>query len=122
MERKPKLLKKDKFMKERQDIINKLDKILGLDENNRTIILYYLQNDEKKIEDIKELAKMVMFYFSVSEWSYYKNKKKDVRNRELSLIKSIYKDSGYEIKKKLKPVLEGDIKIMSIEYEIIKKT
>ena len=122
MERKPKLLKKDKFMKERQDIINKLDKILGLDENNRTIILYYLQNNEKKIEDIKELAKMVMFYFSVSEWSYYKNKKKDVRNRELSLIKSIYKDSGYEIKKKLKPVLEGDIKIMSIEYEIIKKT
>ena len=83
--------KKDKFPKERIELLNKLYNILGIDEKNRVFYLDELEANEEKQEQIIALVPDVKKYFACAMWSYFaKPQLKD--KRYLSLTKSILKD------------------------------
>jgi hypothetical protein len=115
-------LKSIKYEKERNEMIKEFDKILGFTENNRTFILIDLQKDKQKIKKINELSKKIPFIFCSGGWGYYRIPKgKKVNNKEIGLVKTLYKSEGYEIIKRKKKIMEGEIKTLTMEYEIIKK-
>lgn len=106
--------KKEKFVKEQEEIIQKLNIILGFNDKNNRFILEELKNNFEKQEAILKLEEDVKKYFSCSNWAYFKNL---VSNEFMSLLRSIYKNTGYDIQYK-KKMIKGEIKT---EYYIYKK-
>ncbi len=91
--------KKDKYEKEQQEIVRKLNGILGLDEKNNKFVLEELKQDEEKQKQIIGLEEEVKKYFAYNRWAYFKV---GVNNEAISLMRSIYKSSGYDVSYKQK--------------------
>jgi hypothetical protein len=91
--------KKEKFEKEQLEIVARLNSILGLNEKNNKFILEELKGDEEKQKQIIGLEEDVKKYFACRGWAYFN---KDVDTKWLSLMRSIYKSTGYEVNYKLK--------------------
>jgi hypothetical protein len=106
--------KKEKFEKEQLEIVARLNSILGLNEKNNKFILEELKGDDEKQKKIIGLEEDVKKCFSYSNWTYFK---RDVASEAISLMRSIYKNTGYEVNYK-KKTTNGDIKT---EYTITKK-
>jgi hypothetical protein len=118
---KERMKKNDKYIEEREEIIKKMNKILEIDmENgNNKFILYDIQQNENKIEEIREMASYIKIYYKCSEWSYYKDKENKRKNKEIGLIKRLYKEMGYRVIKKPKMyTVERGLKVLTMEYEI----
>jgi hypothetical protein len=113
------LTKKQQFKKEREEVINKINNILGLTTTNNKIYIYKILTNDKIKEEIKELGNTdIKKYFKVGTWSYYKD---DHNNHsEINLIKAVYKDSDYEIYSKQKTIKEENKSIKTIEYQFVK--
>lgn len=107
------LSKQDRFKNEQEEIVNKLNAILGFDSKNNKFILEELKNDIEKQKKILELVSDVEKYFACAKWSCF-NKKVD--NKWFSLMRSIYKSTNYEIQYKHK-MKDGS---KYTEYTIIK--
>jgi hypothetical protein len=105
--------KKDKYEKEQQEIVRKLNGILGLDEKNNKFVLEELKQDEEKQKQIIGLEEDVKKYFACTRWTYYN---KVVDNKWLSLLKAIYKNTNYDVQYKYK-MRNGE---RYIEYSINK--
>jgi hypothetical protein len=106
--------KKEKFEKEQLEIVVRLNSILGLNEKNNKFILEELKSDEEKQKQIIGLEEDVKKYFACNRWPYFNT---GVNNEAVSLMRSIYKKTGYEVNYK-KRTINGDIKT---EYTITKK-
>ena len=106
--------KKDKYEKEQQEIVRKLNGILGLDEKNNKFILEELKQDEEKQKQIIGLEEEVKKYFAYHKWTYFNT---GVQNGAVSLMRSIYKNTGYDVNYK-KKTTNSEIKT---EYSINKK-
>jgi hypothetical protein len=111
--------KKDKYEKEQQEIVRKLNGILGLDEKNNKFVLEELKQDEEKQKQIIGLEEEVKKYFVYNRWPYF-NKNKEIENKWMSLLKSIYKSGGYNMVFKNITILLNEKKIATKEYYIIK--
>jgi hypothetical protein len=86
------------FKKEQQEVANKLHIILGITDTNNSFILDDLKSNEEQQKQIIELEGDVKKYFKYASWPYFK---KTVDNRYLSLMRSIYKNTGYNITYKI---------------------
>ena len=86
----------DKFIIERQDIIDKLSVILGFNDNNNMFSLHKLDNDIVKQNDIIALESDIKKYFICSNWTCFKNKN-NIKRKWLSLIKYIFKNMNYNV-------------------------
>jgi hypothetical protein len=118
---KERIKKEEKYKKEREELIERMNGILGIkmDGENNMFRLYDIQNEEKR-DEINKLAGEIRLYFLTSDMNYYRDKEKRGDNRELGLIRGIYKQSGYKIEKKAVYVeLEGK-KRLTMEYRINK--
>jgi hypothetical protein len=84
--------KNENYMKERMEILNKLNGILGVSEGNNSFVAQEMNGDEvmKMMDDIKKA-------FNYSSWSYFVTKGK---GGEMSLVKSVYKEMGYVMDRK----------------------
>lgn len=112
-------LKKVVFSKERNDIIIKLEGLLGLSNTNRKFVLADLDNNVTTQNEIIKLDGDIKKYFSCGNWPYFMSE--NGQKRYISLVKSIYKDMGYDLTKKA-VVLEKDGYFKNThEYEVIKK-
>jgi hypothetical protein len=105
--------KNDKYQKEQEQVVKKLNSILEIDEANNRFLLEQLKQDEEKQKQILELEEDVKKFFVYHDWPYFKN---TVSNRWLSLLRSIYKHTNYEITYKQKQK-NGD---KYTEYKITK--
>jgi hypothetical protein len=76
------------YMKERQEVLDKLIAIVG-------IHFYSHEIDEKKQKQILELDEDIKKYFSVSNWSCYKPKL-ELHKRPLSMVRSLLHDMNIE--------------------------
>ena len=85
--------KKDMFYNEQLQIIEKINKILNINENNNTFILDQINNDSDKQKEILDLVDEIKKYFKCNDWSYFRG----VNNQWLSLVRSLYKHTGYDI-------------------------
>jgi hypothetical protein len=91
--------KKEKYQKEQEEIVKKLNTILSLDEKNNKFIFEDLKSDQNKQNMIILLEEDVKKFFACTRWTYFN---KQVDNKWLSLLKAIYKNSNYDIQYKHK--------------------
>ena len=82
----------DKYTNERKDILQKIFNILEISDNNKTVSLKKLDEDENKQNSIIELENDIKKYFLCSRWTYFSNKNREFKRSYLSLIKAIMKD------------------------------
>jgi hypothetical protein len=90
--------KNDVYFNEQQDIVNKLNNILNISATNNTFILDDLKNDIDKQNKILELENDVKKFFAYTRWAYFSQ---NVDNKYLSLMRSIYKNTGYDVSYKI---------------------
>jgi hypothetical protein len=109
----------DKFTNERQDILNKMFLILGVNENNNTFLLHELDQNIEKQNKILELEPEIKKYFICGSWSCFRNEDA-IKNKSLSIIKSVVKDMGLKIMINTKVYKEGDTSIKRKVYHIVK--
>jgi regulator of sigma D len=82
----------DKYTKERQEVLDKMFSILGINENNNKFLLHELDTDEKKQQDILNLEPEIKKYFICGKWSCFKNP--NMKREALSYFKHVVKDMG----------------------------
>jgi len=111
-------LKSELYKKEQFDLSNKIINILELDENNQ-IILYYLDNDEEKINKIMDLIPELRKYFSFRDISGLE-KTETSKRPWLSIIRQITKLT-HEMSYKDKQLTISGKKIRSRIYTFNKK-
>ena len=108
--------KKDLYKKEQEEILNKINTILGISKDNNTIYLYDIENDENKKAQILALSDDVQKCFKYSKWGFYS--KEECKGNHVLLCKSIYKDMGYQIIGKAFDITRNNEKIRTTKYII----
>lgn len=86
----------DKYQNEREEICNKLIEILQLDENNN-FLLYDLEEDTNKQQNILEMKEEIKKYFAVSCISSFKPNFK-CKRPYLNIVRSILRQQNYTFK------------------------
>jgi len=108
--------KKELYKKEREEILNKINSILGISKDNNNIYLYDIENDEEKKQKILALSEDVKKYFKAGDWGVFKTEL--CKNNAILLFKSIYKEINYQILAKNAYIKRNDVKINTREYTI----
>ena len=104
------VLRKIKYSLERQELLEKFYKILGVTTDNREIFINELDNDPDKKRNILELSSDVRKYFNASNWLVFS--KKHVSRPYMSLLKSVLKDMDIEFHP-IKKIVKKDGKTFS---------
>ncbi len=110
--------KKDIYKNERDEVLQKLNKILGItDKNNK----FYMEDINEEIEHkIMKLKKHVWEYFYGKASAVF-NSKYAVKKEFLSLLKIVYKEMGYELTRVEKRIKRKDKYVYSSYYIVEKK-
>ena len=114
------LTKKQQFENERDDFINQLNSLIGIDNKKNYLYLYDLERNEELLQQIKNLAPRVRIIFKCSAWGYFLEKERGGDN-PIGLMRSIYKDCDYVISNTYKTIVRDGKKINSIVYYFNKK-
>ena len=110
----------DKFNEQRNEVVNKLLNILGVNENNNKFYLYELDNNIDKQNAIYELVPDIKKYFICSKWTCFC--KDNVKREYLSIIKYIMKDMDYNMISSRTCIKNDEGKFINVNlYHIIKK-
>ena len=112
--------KKCKYVREREEIINKIDKLIGLSENKNFVYLFDIENDENCKNEIKKMISDIIKYYKCGHWGYFSKESIRGMGNITSLIRAIYKDDGYVITTKKKIIERNNEKKSSTVYFIIK--
>ncbi len=116
------LTKKQQFVKEREQIIAKLNNILGVNDKNNTFYLYDIINSEDIKNKIHELSEEVKKYFKCGSWHYYKANNNNEEAQEIGLIRAIYRDEGLMLTKKDISLKLKENRVRTTQYYIFKNT
>ena len=104
--------KKELYQNEREEIIKELENKIGLTKEKRTIMLYELEKNEEIKNRMKELSEKIKKIYRSSNWGYYSSDVKKGSGNEITLLRSVFKNSGYNIESKRKMVtMNGEKKI-----------
>lgn len=104
--------KKEMYEEEREEIIKELENKIGLTKEKRTIMLYELEKNEEIKNSMKELSEKIKKIYRSSNWGYYSSDVKKGMCNEISLLRAVFKNSGYNIESKRKMVtINGEKKI-----------
>lgn len=106
-----------KFDNERQEVLNKMFNILGINENNNHFELKKLNNNIEMQNKILELENDIKKYFNYSQWECFKG---DVKKRHMSFIRYILKNTNYKLTSNRKTIKDGDKTYVDTVYYIIK--
>ena len=110
----------EKFVEERKELIEEINKMIGINESKNNKILYELENNEELKEKIRENITKIRKYYRCSTWGYFSKEKKKGMNNEIGLIKALYKNEGYKILTKRKTCEYNGIKKLQTELYFIK--
>ena len=106
--------KNERYENERKELIKELERLMGLSEGTRGVLLYDLEHNEELksylIEKVPEIKKM----FKCGTWNYFvKQHNKDVS--EIGLLKSIFKNEKYELSNRRRLTEREGVKKIYIE-------
>ncbi|ARF08029.1 hypothetical protein Catovirus_1_79 [Catovirus CTV1] len=87
--------KNEKYKNERKEVLDKLLKILDINENNKIFYVEDLENNAVKKEQIQNLIGDIKQYFSCSMWVYFA--KKEVSWPLTSISRSILKSMNVKV-------------------------
>lgn len=108
--------KKDKYDVERQQVIERLDTIIGITDSNKLFYLYDLDNDVDKQNQILALEDEVKRVFRAGNWNVFA---KEVKTRKyLSLLRAVYRDMGYSLMSTAKSLKRDGKSVRSAGYLI----
>ena len=111
-------LKVLKYQKEKIEILNKLNNILGITETNDSFYLHTIDDDENKQNQIMDLLDDCKKYFNAGHWAICC---KELHTRRyLSLMRSIYKDTNCTMTYFMKTFRENDKTVRRSGYIITK--
>jgi hypothetical protein len=85
------------FTKEREELLQKMLAILGVNQDNKMFSLKKLDEDQQKQKQIIDLVEDIKKYFICSRWAYFSNQTKEFKRDYLSLIKSVLRDMQVKI-------------------------
>ena len=89
--------KKQLFNNERNNIINKLNSIIGLDINNNSVLLVELYKNSALIEYLNQIKDDIKKYYKCCRWGYFVYENNGKKGDEITLLRAIYKDHNYTI-------------------------
>lgn len=110
----------DKYTNERQDVLNKMFSILGINEHNNTFLLHELDSNIDKQSQILQLEPDIKKYFLCGKWNCFTDP--NIKRKYLSLIKNTVKTMGYSIISARRNVKIDDKIIGAVVYHITKNT
>ena len=97
------LTKKEQFTAERQEIINKLNNIIGIDDVNNNVSLNSLESNILLKNKLEELIPQIKKIYRSCTWGYFISEKNAKGSGNLiTLLKSVYTNSNYSIYSKQK--------------------
>jgi hypothetical protein len=102
--------KKTKYASERQNLIEKLNKLIGLSDTNNSVFLYELERNEELKKEIEKLISDIKKYFKYGNWGYFSNDPSKCHENHITLIRAIYNDCNYDVISKLKTHTFDNIK------------
>ena len=112
--------KKELYQKERDEIIENLNKLLGLNKENNSIFYYELENNENAREYIRNNIENIRKYFKTGTWGYFSNDLLKGMGNEIGLIRSLYTDCEFDIISKRKVVNINGKKKQTTELYFVK--
>ena len=92
--------KKLLFENERNEILNNLVNFLNSSKDGEYIFLIDLQNNTQLIKYINDNVDNIKKYYRCSSWGYFIAENNNQQGDEITLLKAILKDHGYEIYRK----------------------
>ena len=110
------LTKKQQYSKEREELIQQLNNIIGIDDKKNYIYLYDLEHNEEILKSIKELEEQISKYHKCGMWGYFSNDIKKGKGNEIGLLRAVYKDNDILITTKSKVIERNNKKINSTVY------
>lgn len=102
--------KKTKYAKERKELIEKLNNIIGINETKNSIYLYELENNSNQKPEIEKLLPDIKKYYKYGNWGYFSNAESKGHDNHIALIRAIYNDSDYDVISKYKTATFDNIK------------
>lgn len=109
------LTKKQQFIKEREELVGKLNNIIGIDEKKNYVYLYDLENDKEVLTQIENLVEEIKKYHKCGAWGYFLEKERGGGNL-IGLLRSVYKDNDIIITTKNKILIRNDKRINCTVY------
>jgi hypothetical protein len=113
--------KKTRYAKEREEMINRLNKLIGIDEKKNSIFLYELENNPVLKKEIESMIDDIKKYHKYGYWGYFSNDPIKGHNNHIALIRAIYNDNNYEILSKLKTMTFDNVKKQYTQLLFYKK-
>jgi len=102
--------KKEFYLKNRNEIIDNLNKLLGLNGEKNSIFYYELENNELAKKYVRSNIENIRKYFKTGTWGYFSNDPLKGMGNEIGLIRSLYTDCDYDITSKLKTGTYNNVK------------
>jgi hypothetical protein len=103
-----------KYKKEREEILNKLLQMLGINETNNIFYLYDVERDDK-LKQILDLKNSIEKYFTSKQAVVFQHNKKAIKPHT-SLIRLVFKEMGYKYVTTRKGIERNGTKIHSAAY------
>ena len=88
--------KKIYYANDRDNIINSLINIIKFDESN-CVLLVQLHDNEELINKLNSLTNDIKKYYRCSTWGFFVSINNGKKGDEITLLRSIFKDHGYNI-------------------------
>lgn len=107
--------KEQRYQKEREELIQKINLIIGIDEKNTNVLLFDIDNEITK-NKIRNLIPDIQKYFKCGTWNYFKMTN---NKNEIGLLKSVYQNNGYIITTKKKLTMRDNVKKQYTELYFI---
>lgn len=112
--------KSEKFEIEQKEILEKIYNLLEINENNKSFILYEIEKDKNKINEILSLKDDARKYFNAGNWSIFQNYENKREEKEyIILIRGILKALNKEYIATSIKVKENEKWINTRKYVII---
>ena len=110
--------KRERYEKERKELMLELEKMMGLTDERRGILLYDLEHNEELKEYLKSKETEIKRMYKCGCWNYFIQKE---GRSEIGLLKSILKNEKYELSTRRRLTAREGIKKIYIEIYFIKK-
>jgi len=110
------LTKKQQFVKERKELIEKLNGIIGIDDKKNYVYLYDLENDQDVLKKIENMVEDIKKYHKCGTWGYFSNDLTKGKGNEIGLLRAVYKDNDILITTKNKVLMRNDKRVNSTVY------
>ncbi len=105
--------KNERYESERKGLIKELEKLMGLTEEKRGVLLYDLEHNEELKEYLKDKVPEIKRMFKCGCWNYFIQKEED--RSIIGMLKSIFKNEKYELSNRRRLTEREGIKKIYIE-------